>query len=106
MNTVTTILPLQNEVLQTIYGRRATRKYKDQPVPKELIEQIIDAGRMAPSAVNKQPWRFYVLTNKALILSFSKEIAAVAEQSFHLSHGIDLTKTEDFIFHGAPVVIF
>ena len=46
----------KNEILKTIYSRRAVRSYKDKPVPKELIEQLLDAGRMAPSAINKQPW--------------------------------------------------
>lgn len=47
-----TNLPV-NETLQIIYTRRAVRKYKETVVAKELIEQIIDAGRMAPSAINK-----------------------------------------------------
>lgn len=44
-----------------IYNRRSIRKYLDKQVPKELIEQIIDAGRMAPSAKNRQPWQYIVL---------------------------------------------
>lgn len=43
-----------------IYNRRSIRKYSDKPVSKELIEQIIDAGRVAPSAKNRQPWRYIV----------------------------------------------
>ena len=45
----------------SIYNRRSIRKYLDKEVPKELIEQIIDAGRMSPSAKNRQPWRYIVL---------------------------------------------
>ena len=44
-----------------IYNRRSIRKYLDKQVSKELIEQIIDAGRVAPSAKNRQPWRYIVL---------------------------------------------
>lgn len=48
----------------SIYNRRSIRKYSDKPVPKELIEQIIDAGRISPSAKNRQPWQYIVLGGK------------------------------------------
>ncbi|HAL82212.1 MAG TPA: hypothetical protein DCO83_08235 [Mucilaginibacter sp.] len=110
------------ETLQTIYKRRAVRKYKSRPVGNEIIEQIIDAGRMAPSAINQQEWKFYILTNKDIIKTFSKEIAKTSAKEFiksgvkdivktagdllHSFHSIDLFKWADPIFHGAPVVIF
>jgi nitroreductase len=112
-----------NEVIKNIYERRSVRKFSDKAVPKELIEQLIEAGRMAPSAINKQPWKFYVVTKKEDIQLFSKEIGiaalksipqmgvknmvkAVASGITHLSHGIDFLKAPDPVFHGAPVVIF
>ena len=112
-----------NEVIKTIFERRAVRKYKDKAVDKDIIEQLLDAGRMAPSAINKQPWKFYVVTSKEDIQLFSDEIVrvglksipkmgiknvvkAVASGLTHLAHGIDFFKTEDPVFHGAPVVIF
>lgn len=96
----------KNETLKTIYSRRAVRTYTDKPVTKEVIEQLLDAGRMAPSAINKQPWKFYVVTNKDIIKHFSDEIANVAAKHFHLSFTSGLLKVTDAIFHGAPVVIF
>lgn len=56
----------------SIYQRRSIRKYTDKQVPKELIEQIIDAGRMSPSAKNRQPWRYIVLggENKSEFLKY------------------------------------
>lgn len=45
----------------SIYHRRSIRKYSDKQVPKEMIAQIIDDGRMSPSAKNRQPWRYIVL---------------------------------------------
>lgn len=45
----------------SIYNRRSIRKYLDKQVPTELIDQIIDAGRMSPSAKNRQPWQYIVL---------------------------------------------
>ena len=45
----------------SIYNRRSIRKYLDKQIAQELIEQIIDAGRMSPSAKNRQPWKYIVL---------------------------------------------
>lgn len=95
-----------NPTLDTIYTRRSIRKFKDKPVDKALIGQIIDAGRMAPSAMNGQPWHFSVLTDKDRIKQLSKDIAVVAQKYFNLLHGVNVLKSADIIFYGAPVVIF
>jgi len=109
-------------LLKIIYERRAVRKYKKAPVEKGLIDIILDAGRMAPSAMNKQPWKFYVLTDARKIKAFSKEIASIGVKelhhvsiedakklnlsAFHLSTMSDYLNNGDHIFYGAPVVIF
>ena len=49
------------EVFEAIRGRRSVRRYTDQPVSCELIDQILEAGTWAPSAKNIQPWRFIVV---------------------------------------------
>lgn len=95
-----------NDTLKSIYERRAVRKYKEQPVDNKLIDEIIAAGRMAPSALNQQVWKFYVVTDAEEIKRLSFSIAQVAENYFPLSHGIDISKVDDLIFHHAPVVIF
>lgn len=48
--------------MAAIRQRRSIRKYVNKPVPREVIEQIIQAGIDAPSAKNRQPWRFVVVT--------------------------------------------
>lgn len=48
-------------VIEAIFERRSLRKYENRPVPHELIEQILTAGTYAPSAHNRQPWRFAVV---------------------------------------------
>jgi nitroreductase len=111
----------RNEVLKTIYERRAVRSYKSKSIPLELIEKIIDAGKMAPSAMNHQPWKFYVLTDSKLISKFSRSISKIVAKeifktgikklaksigTFNLANGIDFIKAKDPIFHGAPVVMF
>lgn len=44
-----------------IENRRSVRKYKDLPLDKKVINEILKAGRLAPSAKNRQPWNFVVL---------------------------------------------
>ncbi len=51
--------------MDTINERRSIRKYRDKPVEKQLIADIIDAGRAAPSAKNRQPWKYIVFGGKA-----------------------------------------
>ena len=56
-------LPTRTDTLATLLrGRRSVRKFQDRPVPRELIEQILEAARWAPSPHGRQPWRFIVLT--------------------------------------------
>ena len=95
-----------NETLHTIYERRSVRKFKNNPIDKLHIEQLIAAGRMAPSAMNKQSWKFYVLTNKEKIKLYSSEISNVVKNVLHLTLKTSIDKESDPIFHGAPVVIF
>lgn len=52
------------ELLQAIYERRSIRKYKPDSVSDDLIQEILDAGMMAPSGVNKQPWYFVVIKSQ------------------------------------------
>ncbi len=48
-------------------SRRSIRKFKQIPVPKDLITGIIYAGTLAPSSKNRQPWRFIVVSGKSKI---------------------------------------
>ena len=49
-------------ILKEIIERRSIRKYKEKDVSKKDIEQILEAGIYAPSAKNRQPWKYYVYT--------------------------------------------
>jgi len=53
------------ELDEAIMGRRSIREYMDKPVPIELVRQVLVAGTWAPSARNRQMWRFTVLTGNA-----------------------------------------
>jgi nitroreductase len=49
-----------------IVSKRDERRYADRPIPDEVARRILDAGRLAGSGGNRQPWRFFVLENAEL----------------------------------------
>ena len=51
------------EALEAIKGRRSIRKYQSKAIPGEVLNQVLEAGRWAPSASNFQPWKFVVVKN-------------------------------------------
>jgi nitroreductase len=53
--------------MDTIYKRRSIRKYSSEPVPEEELLAFVKAGMNAPSAGNEQPWRFVVITERAIL---------------------------------------
>jgi len=56
------------EYTDLIRSRESIRNYDpSRPVPKEILEKILDAGRVAPSACNIQPWKFLVISSSPLI---------------------------------------
>ena len=60
-----------NQILSNIKERRSRREFTDRSIPEDDIERIIEAGRYAPSALNKQPWRFVVITDREAIRRLS-----------------------------------
>ena len=51
---------------EVILGRRSIRGYKPDPVPRRLIEEVLELAMRAPSSFNSQPWNFYVITGAPL----------------------------------------
>jgi nitroreductase len=51
-------------VEEAIRARRSIRKFKPDPVSEEIVIQLLEAARLAPSAANTQPWRFLVVRDK------------------------------------------
>jgi len=52
------------DAMEALRTRRSCRKFSDKPVDRQLVEQIIDAGHLAASACNDQPWEFVAVTDK------------------------------------------
>ena len=58
--------------MNEIFKRVSMRKYADRPVEPEKIEKILRAAMAAPSAVNRQPWEFFVVTDPEIKTALSK----------------------------------
>jgi nitroreductase len=54
------------DIIEAVKTRKSIRGYKPDPVPKEVLEQILELASHAPSAMNTQPWEFTVLTGEVL----------------------------------------
>ena len=59
-------LPSPEAVLSLLKSRRSIRRYRPDPVLDEMVEQLLEAGRWAPSASNRQPWDFIVVRDEAI----------------------------------------
>ena len=53
-------------LLTLLKERRSVRRYRPDPVPDEMVEQLLEAGRWAPSASNRQPWTFIVVRDETV----------------------------------------
>ncbi len=60
------------ETWDAIRARRNVRMYEQRPIPEEGLRRILEAGRRAPSASNRQPWDFVVITERAQLEELSK----------------------------------
>ncbi len=60
------------EVAEAIMARRSVRAYDERPIPEDVLDRVLEAGRIAPSANNYQPWHFIIVRNAELRKSLSK----------------------------------
>ena len=60
------------ETFSTILNRASVREYLSKPIPKELLEKLVDAGKRAPSARHVEPWEFVVIEDKAVLKKLSE----------------------------------
>jgi len=62
----------EQDLHQLIRSRRAIRRYQDRPVSREVIVKLLDTALWSPSAHNRQPWRFAVLTDISIKASLAQ----------------------------------
>ena len=72
--------------MSLIFKRKSVRKYSDESVPDEKIENLLKAAMQAPSACNAQPWEFIVVSKKEDKEAISKmhKFATPARDASHL----------------------
>lgn len=101
------------DAIECMKTRRSIRKYKPDPVPRELLEEVLDSALAAPSGTNLQPWHFVVLQSPEAVARF-RELTAEIPAKFHPvlaqrfpNHPKTVQATEGFLatLGGAPVCI-
>lgn len=112
-----------NEIMANIKNRRSRRTFLDRSISEEIIEEILEAGRYAPSALNKQPWKFIVVSNKGAILELSGIIRRMTAKIMSFLPLLGIVRPElrdpqiigamkktvasntDAVFHNAPLLV-
>jgi nitroreductase len=99
------------ELGELIKTRRSVRKFKDQPVPEDLLLRALELATWAPNAGNYQAWRFLIVTRKAVIKQMADAVKAKTEllaswpEAKQFGEAVERwRKTSDF-FRGAPACI-
>jgi nitroreductase len=90
--------------LDAIYQRRSIRKFRPEKVPADLIEKMLEAATKAPSATNRQPWRFVVLEGDRkndVVEIFSKRVSGLERWKAPVPGAMTTAK----LMKQAPVVI-
>ena len=101
------------ELTEAIRKRRSVRKYRDEVVPAEVLEELLNLACWAPSAENEQPWYYVALTSAEALRELQETMKFVADDmKVHLEellprHPRIVGQTTDFLrrLGGAPVCI-
>ena len=112
---------IMNSVIEAIKSRCSVRAYEQKPVPKDIINKIIEAGNQAPftSFTRAQPWRFVVVENKEFkqkllqttLPFWNNAIDGMKENSpelYTMAMSIynAMDEPKDPIYYNAPVIVF
>ena len=105
-----------NEVMETLKKRRSIRAYEPTPIPRDILNTIIEAGNEAPSAMNSQPWRFVVVEDadakKKLLGAALPKAKALSEKVKDVDperyEAIKKRYAEmpDPVYYSAPTIVF
>jgi nitroreductase len=87
-----------------IKGRRSVRAYTDEPVSKEQIQAVLEAGTWAPTTMNRQPWKFIIIEDKKLIKYVSDETKVLVKQMMP-PLAKQFSTEADVVCYNAPVLI-
>ncbi len=105
-----------NLVIETIRKRRSVRAYDPKPVPRDILNTIIEAGNEAPSAMNSQPWRFVVVQDKDVKKKLLGAALPQAKKITEMVKDVDPERYEsikkryselpDPVYYSAPAIVF
>jgi nitroreductase len=69
---------------ELIFGRHSVRNFLMEPIPEHVLADILEAGRLAPSAQNKQPWRYLVFTDNQKIQKLAQNCGLIGLSNFFI----------------------
>jgi nitroreductase len=87
-----------------IKGRRSVRCYTKEPVSKEQIEAVLEAGVWAPTGMAREPWKFIIIEDKKLIKYVSDETKLLVQKMMPPLAERFATE-EDIVCYNAPVLV-
>lgn len=100
------------DLFDAIQTRKSIRRFKRTPVPDEDLKKILDAGRLAPSASNTQPWSFVVIKDRELLKKMADAVREMVDrmtphaESEQEAQRLTAYKSNYYVFfENAPVVI-
>lgn len=76
-----------NEAMNNLLTRRSTRKFTKEPIPADVLKDIVDAALHAPSANGRQTWKFTVISNQQIISRLAAAIGAeIGNPDYNMYH--------------------
>jgi nitroreductase len=95
-----------NETLKTIAERYSCRDFSDAPLTDVQVKTIVDAALAAPSAMNRQPWRVIVVTDKTFIEELDAEGMSILASQEDKSSYERMKSRGGSLFYNAPCAIY
>lgn len=88
-------------VLDNIFARKSVREFTSEPVSDKQVETLLKAAMAAPSALNRQPWRFVVVTDKETLAAMAEEMPYARLDTAPLAIVVcgDMSVSEKFWVH-------
>src|SRR5260370_8968312 len=100
-----------SNLAELIQGRRSVRQYQPTPVARELIEQVLEAARWAPSPHGRQPWRFVVLTRPEIKTRLADFMGETWQKNLEMDGQVEeivrlrLEKSRQRILHSPALIL-
>ena len=69
------------DVFEAVHTILAVREYQDKPIPSNIIRKIVEAGRLTGSSMNRQPWHFIVVEDRAML----RQLGSIAQSGPYIA---------------------